>query len=42
MVSKVVYGIPSVQSLGNNVSSYVFGNLNVIILEGQRLDKVAS
>lgn len=24
------------------MSSYVFGNLNVIILEGQRLDKVAS
>lgn len=41
-VSKIVNGNPSLQSLWNNVSPCVFGNLNVIILEGQRLDKVAS
>ena len=41
-VSKIAYGNPFLERLWNNVSSSVFGNLNVIILEVQRLDKVAS
>lgn len=39
-VSELDYGIPSLQSLWNNLCSHGFGNLNVVVFEGQRLDKV--